>query len=140
MTQEHGEDVTLTRAEMEKDLGVTVDTSLGFDDHVAAAVKKGNQNAGVIRRSFTHLPPKTFSQLFRALVRPHLEYAHAVWQPYTRMHICHRESAKTSYQTGTGSTRPGIPEEAEKTRTTNTGIQTSPRRHDRGLQDAAQHL
>jgi ribonuclease P/MRP protein subunit RPP40 len=66
---------------------VTVDTALGFNDHVAAAVKKGNQIAGVIRRSFTHLPPKTFSQLFRALVRPHLEYAHAVWQPYTRMHI-----------------------------------------------------
>ena len=32
-------------------------------------------------------PTKTFSQLFRALVRPHLEYAQAVWQPYKRMHI-----------------------------------------------------
>lgn len=60
---------------------------MSFDKHIAEVIRRGNQIAGVIRRSFTHLTPSVFTRLFKAMARPHLEYAQAVWQPYKRMHI-----------------------------------------------------
>ena len=36
---------------------------------------------GVIRRSFTYLDKSSFTKLYKALVRPHLEYASPVWHP-----------------------------------------------------------
>ena len=36
---------------------------------------------GIIRRSFTHLDDTIFLSLYKALVRPHLEYASPVWNP-----------------------------------------------------------
>ena len=40
-----------------------------------------------IRRSYTHLDEYSFRFLFRGVVRPHLEYAQSVWQPYKRGQI-----------------------------------------------------
>ena len=66
----------------EKDLGVTTDKQLKFRSHISEKVNKGNTIAGVIRRSFNDLNQINFTRLFTALVRPHLEYAQAVWSPY----------------------------------------------------------
>ena len=38
---------------------------------------------GLIRRTFTFLDRTIFTRLFKALVRPHLEYANSVWYPST---------------------------------------------------------
>ena len=45
-------------------------------------MQKANNIVGVIRRSFTYLDEATFCLLFKALVRPHLEYAANVWSPH----------------------------------------------------------
>ena len=37
---------------------------------------------GLIRRTFTCLDEETFLLLYKALVRPHLEYANALWSLY----------------------------------------------------------
>ena len=37
---------------------------------------------GLIRRTFTYIDEPTFLMLYKALVRPHLEYANSVWNPY----------------------------------------------------------
>ena len=37
---------------------------------------------GLIRRTYTHLDEQSFKFLFQALVRPHMEYAEAVWSPF----------------------------------------------------------
>ncbi|KAL8625775.1 hypothetical protein ACOMHN_012367 [Nucella lapillus] len=71
----------LTTSKAEKDLGVVVDSQLTFKDHISQATAKANRILGVIRRSFDHLTEHTFIQLYKALVRPVLEYGHSVWQP-----------------------------------------------------------
>jgi hypothetical protein len=71
----------------EKDLGVTIDDKLKFDQHIAVKVNKANSVMGIIRRSFRHLDESTFSKLFKAMVRPHLEYAQAVWHPNLKKDI-----------------------------------------------------
>ena len=42
---------------------------------------------GLIRRTYTFLDETSFRYLFQALVRPNLEYAAAVWSPYTKKDI-----------------------------------------------------
>ena len=68
----------------EKDLGVTIDSQLTFEDHIAAKVKVANAMVGLIRRSFSYLSCYLFRKLYLALVRPHLEYAQVVWSPHSK--------------------------------------------------------
>ena len=65
-----------------KDLGVTIDSNLNFESHIQMKVNKANQTMGMIRRAFTHLDNDTFLCLYKALVRPQLEYANAAWSPH----------------------------------------------------------
>ena len=65
----------------EKDLGVTFDSNLTFDIHINKAIGKANQMVGLIRRTFSYLTKDTFLKLYKALIRPHLEYGNNVWHP-----------------------------------------------------------
>jgi hypothetical protein len=71
----------------EKDVGVTIDNKLSFDKHITEKVNKANSIIGVIRHTFEYLDLKTFRMLYVSLVRPHLEYANPVWNPYLKKHI-----------------------------------------------------
>jgi hypothetical protein len=73
--------IVLGVSEVEKDLGVMIDSKLSFKDHVAYNTAKANRMVGIIRRTFDHLTEKTFVQLYKSMVRPLLEYGHCVWQP-----------------------------------------------------------
>ena len=39
---------------------------------------------GIIRRTFTYLDKDSFLKLYKAFVRPHVEYANVVWSPYLK--------------------------------------------------------
>ena len=80
-------DAEMEHVYSEKDLGVTVDESLRFDEHIANKVRVANAIVGQIRCSFSFLDKNTFKYLFVTLVRPHLEYAQSVWSPYLAKHI-----------------------------------------------------
>jgi hypothetical protein len=71
----------LRRSSVEKDIGVFIDDKLNFDEHINNKVNKANSMMGIIRRSFEFLNEQTFKLLYKALVRPHLEYANQVWSP-----------------------------------------------------------
>ena len=77
----------LERSYEEKDLGVIIDSKLTFDQHISAKVKKANSLVALIRRSFEYMDKNMFRQLFTSIVRPHLEYAAAVWNPHLHRHI-----------------------------------------------------
>ena len=71
----------LVTTQSEKDIGVTFTNNLDFDVHINNIVKKANQVMGLIRRSFSHLDKEMFINLYKSLVRPHLEYANVIWHP-----------------------------------------------------------
>ena len=71
----------------EKDLGVVMDSNLNFEDHIISKVNKANSIMGLIRRSFSFLDGNLFKKLYISFVRPHLEYAQAVWSPYLAKHV-----------------------------------------------------
>ena len=71
----------------EKDLGVITDEHLMFEKHMMEKVGKANMMMGLIRRSFSYLSIQSFRWLYKALVRPHLEYAQSVWSPQRKKYI-----------------------------------------------------
>ena len=75
MRKSDGTVVHLEVSACEKDIGVYVNQHLIFDTHIETNVNKANSIKGIIRRSFTYLDEKMFRLLFKAMVRPHLEYA-----------------------------------------------------------------
>ena len=79
---------TLENVDSEKEIGVTIDQHLNLEKkHIQTKINKANQIVGLTRRSFVHLDNRTFSLLFKALVRPHLEYASSIWSPYKKKDI-----------------------------------------------------
>ena len=68
----------------EKDLGVIIDSTLKFRRQAASAASKATQILAVIRRSFAHLDELTLTLLYKALVRPHLEFGNLIWGPFNR--------------------------------------------------------
>lgn len=77
-----GEDkIQLENITNEKDIGVTVDEDLNFKTHIQLIVNKANSILRLIRRSFVYLDQSMVKLLFKALVRPHLEYAASFWSP-----------------------------------------------------------
>ena len=76
-----GTTVDLDTALLEKYLGIHLNNNLKFDKHVQQAVNRSNR-MGVIRRSYTHLDKVSYLHLYKAMVRPILEYAVTVWAPY----------------------------------------------------------
>ena len=78
---------TLEASNNEKDLGVIIDEKLKFHIHAASASKKANQMLGVIKRAYTSRDSSTICPLYKALVRPHLEYGNTIWGPFYREDI-----------------------------------------------------
>ena len=74
----------LETTQEEKDLGVIVDENLTFEKHINETVKKCRQLCGLIMGTITYKTKEIMIPLFKALVRPILEYANSVWCPYKK--------------------------------------------------------
>ena len=74
-----------------KDLGVFFTDDLRFSKHVGVGVNKGNRVIGIIRRSFRYCDKTVFVQLYKSLVRGHLEYVNNVWYQSKKSDIDHLE-------------------------------------------------
>ena len=85
---------TLETVDSEKDVGVTIDSNLNFANHIQNQVNKANQIVGLTRQSCVYLDNFTLCLLFKAPMRPHLEYAHSVWTPYMKADIISIENVQ----------------------------------------------
>ena len=74
--------VELKASEVEKDLGIHVDPSLKFHTHAATVAKKARGTLAVIKRTFSFLDASMLTKLYKAIVRPTLEYGNSVWGPF----------------------------------------------------------
>ena len=79
-------DKELATTTAEKDIGVIFTNEMNFNVHINNVAKKGNQMAGLIKRTFTYLDSDMFVKLYKSVVRPHLEYANVIWHPMLKGH------------------------------------------------------
>ena len=72
----------LTVKNEERDLGVMIKNNLKSSGQVDKAVLTANRVLGMISRSIETKTKDVVIPLYRALVRPHLEYCVQVWRPF----------------------------------------------------------
>ena len=77
----------LSKTGKEKDLGVTMNANMKVSEQCRIAVSKGNQVLGMIRRNITYKEKSLIVPVYKAIVRPHLEYCIQAWSPYLRKDI-----------------------------------------------------
>ena len=77
----------LVITECEKDLGVYVDSELNFNEHIQTTIHKAKNMCYLILRTITYKSTEVMVPLFKALVRPVLEYGNPVWCPYKQKDI-----------------------------------------------------
>ena len=79
--------IVLKGSERERDLGIIVDKTMKFSEQVNSAVGKANATLGMIKRNITCKNRNIVTRLYKALVRPKLEYCVQAWRPYLRKDI-----------------------------------------------------
>ena len=66
-----------------KYLGVLLTNNLSWSNHISELCSKARKILGLLYRQFyNNANPAILKQLYISLVRPHLEYAAQVWDPY----------------------------------------------------------
>jgi len=69
------------------DLGVTVDTLLTYDAHINHIISKAYSRIGAMFKGFSTRSLSFLKKAFVTYVRPIVEYASNVWNPYLLKHI-----------------------------------------------------
>lgn len=70
-----------------KYLGVTISDDLDWGQHINNITSKATKTLGFLRRNLSLAPKETKAAAYRALIRPQLEYAAPVWDPYHQTDI-----------------------------------------------------
>ena len=77
----------LSKTVQEKDFGVSMNANRKVSEQCRIAASEGNQVLGMIRRNITCKEKSLILPLYKAIVRPHLEYCIQAWSPYSRKEI-----------------------------------------------------
>ena len=77
----------LETVDEEKDLGVMIQKDLKASSQCVKIVKTANQILGLIKTTFIFKTKDNLLQLYKCLVRPHLECCIQVWNPYLKKDI-----------------------------------------------------
>ena len=72
----------LTSVDYHKDLGVTFNCYLNFHQQTSEVALKANRVLACMKRAFIDLNCDVFLKLYKALVRPIMEYANIIWGPH----------------------------------------------------------
>ena len=74
----------LSKTMKEKYVGVTMNANKEVSEQCRIATSMGNQVLGMIRRKITYKDNSLIAPLYKAIVRPHLEYCLQAWNPHLR--------------------------------------------------------
>jgi hypothetical protein len=84
----------LEHADKAKYLGVTIQSDLKWESHINSITTKANKTLGFLRRNINISSTTVKEQAYKSLVRPSLEYACSVWDPYTKENITQLEQVQ----------------------------------------------
>ena len=78
---------TLEHVKSAKYLGVTINDTLDWGEHISNISQKANRTLNFIRRNLHVASTRVKETVYKALVRPTIEYASTVWDPYEQVDI-----------------------------------------------------
>ena len=88
--------VDLEETKDDKYLGTYLQSDLRWNKQVNHAKNKATRTLNFLKRNFHHTSSSVKEKLFDTLVRPHLDYASAAWDPYTNKNIDHLEKVQNA--------------------------------------------
>ena len=65
-----------------KYLGIIISQNMKWTKHITLTCSRANREFGFIKRNVKIRSPRIKEKLYNSLVRPHVEYASAVWSPH----------------------------------------------------------
>ena len=63
----------------QKHLGLTLEPGLSFEKHLSEKIIKAKKNIGILKHLSKFLPLRTLDQMYKALVRFHLDYCEVIY-------------------------------------------------------------
>ena len=69
----------VAKVDNHKHLGLILDPRLSFVKHLNEKITKAKKNIGVIKHLSKYLPLRTLDQIYKSLVRPHLDYCDIIF-------------------------------------------------------------
>ena len=74
--------ILIEKTKEEKDLGVLISNNLKFTGQANKAASEANKKLGILKKTFRFRGTGLWKKLYTTYVRPHLEFAILVWNPY----------------------------------------------------------
>ena len=74
-------EIPLPSVTSEKDLGVLVNNTLTWNEHITSSVQKANSVIAWISRTLISRSVEVMLPIYKTIVRPHVEYAVQLWSP-----------------------------------------------------------
>ena len=71
--------VAVVKVNEQKHLGLTLEPGLSFEKHLSEKIIKAKKNIGILKHLSKFLPLKTLDQMYKALVRSHLDYCDVIY-------------------------------------------------------------
>ena len=71
--------ISVAKVKDQKHLGLILDSSLSFEKHINEKIIKAKKNVGILKHLSKFLPLKTLDQMYKALVRSHLDYCDIIY-------------------------------------------------------------
>ena len=71
----------LPAVDTESDLGVVISSNWKWNDHIDKSISKANSCIAWVTRSVISRSPKVMINIYKSLIRPHLEYCVQLWSP-----------------------------------------------------------
>ena len=69
----------MIRENIQKHLGLLLDSKLNFFDHINEKIKKATKGVNVIRKMNLLLPRSSLLTIYKSFVRPHLDYGDVIY-------------------------------------------------------------
>ena len=90
----HINDCSIQEVTHAKYLGVVLDQHLSWNDHIKKTANKATKVIGFLQRNLYQCPPLVKSNIYKAMVRPIMEYSSTIWDPHTSVNINRVESVQ----------------------------------------------
>ena len=71
--------IAVAKVNDQKHLGLILDSRLSFEKHLNEKIIKAKKNVGILKHLSKFLPLKTLDQMYKALVRSHLDYCDIIY-------------------------------------------------------------
>ena len=86
----HFNNVQVQRANQQRHLGIILDEKLNFKSHIDKVLTKASKGIAVIKRLRNSLPRKSLITIYKAIIRPHLDYGDILYDQPNNATFCQK--------------------------------------------------